>query len=97
MMVVASSDLVVTLPHSIAACYTEALGLEALDPPLERAPFTTTVIWPDMLAADPGILWLKGVIREEVATVDGTIPLSAGRMEGTAPHLGISRPRMPPI
>ncbi len=69
MTVVAGSDLVVTLPRSIAVRYTKALGLVALEPPVRRAPFTTTIIWPKVLQADPGVQWLRTINREEAGKV----------------------------
>jgi DNA-binding transcriptional LysR family regulator len=67
MTVVAGSDLIVTLPRSIAVRHTKPLRLIALKLPLERAPFTTTVIWPRVMEADPGVQWLKGLIVEQAA------------------------------
>jgi DNA-binding transcriptional LysR family regulator len=75
MVVVAESDLVVTLPRSIALRHATALGLVALEPPVPRAPFTTTVIWPEVLEADPGNTWLRGLVREEGRRIAGTQPL----------------------
>jgi DNA-binding transcriptional LysR family regulator len=78
MAVVAESDLVVTLPRSIAMRHAGLLGLVALDPPLEHPPFTTTVIWPEVLEADPGNAWLRGLVREEAGRIAGTEALRQG-------------------
>jgi DNA-binding transcriptional LysR family regulator len=64
MAVVAKTDFVVTLPRSMGIRFAAGFGLMALEPPITRAPFTTTLIWPDALAADPGIVWLRGIVRE---------------------------------
>jgi DNA-binding transcriptional LysR family regulator len=66
MAVVARTDMVVTLPRSLADTYAAALGLIALEPPLERAPFTVGLIWPDSLGAEPGMIWIRALVAEEV-------------------------------
>lgn len=45
-----------------------------LEPPLLSEPFTTVAIWPETLDADPGITWLRGVVREEAARIAGGMP-----------------------
>ncbi|WP_270937202.1 LysR family transcriptional regulator [Falsiroseomonas oryzae] len=75
MAVVAESDLVVTLPRSIAVGHAAALGLVALEPPLAPPPFTAAVIWPDVLDADPGNAWLRSLVREEARGIAGAMPL----------------------
>ena len=65
MEVVARSDLVVTLPRSIARVYAERLGLLVLEPPLPTDPFTVTLLWPQSLDAEPIIRWLRGLVRAE--------------------------------
>ncbi len=67
MAVVADSDLVVTLPASIARRHAAPLGLVAVEPPLAPPPFNTTMVWPEVLDADPGNAWLRGLVREEAA------------------------------
>jgi DNA-binding transcriptional LysR family regulator len=69
MAVVARSELAVTLPRSIALRYLDAFGLTALEPPIARPPFTISTIWPDVLDADKGIGWLRGLIREEAGEI----------------------------
>ncbi|WP_237216474.1 LysR substrate-binding domain-containing protein, partial [Falsiroseomonas oryziterrae] len=75
MAVVAESDLVVTLPRSIAIRHGAALGLVALEPPLALPSFTASVIWPEVLDADPGNTWLRALVREEARGIAGTTPL----------------------
>lgn len=82
MAVVAETDLVVTLPRSIALHHTAALGLVAVEPPLATAPFTTTVIWPEALEADPGNMWLRGVVRDEARRIAGATPAPRPRRAG---------------
>lgn len=77
MAVVAETDLVVTLPRSIALRQAAALGLVAVEPPVAPPPFTTTVIWPEVLDADPGNAWLRGLVREESRRIAGAPPDAA--------------------
>jgi DNA-binding transcriptional LysR family regulator len=75
MAVVARSDLVVTLPRSLAARFAPGFGLIVRDPPIDRPPFTTTLIWPEALDRDPGAVWLRGLIAEEAAGLADVIGL----------------------
>jgi hypothetical protein len=50
-------------------------GLVLCDLPFERAPFTTTLIWPEVLDRDPGNAWLRQVAAEEAGKIGGIIPL----------------------
>ena len=36
---------------------------------------TAAVIWPEMLDADPGNAWLRGLVREEARGIAGPTPL----------------------
>jgi DNA-binding transcriptional LysR family regulator len=69
MAVVARSELAVSLPRSIALRYLDAFGLTALETPVARPPFTISTIWPEVLDADNGIGWLRGLIREEAGEI----------------------------
>ncbi len=75
MAVVARSDLVVTLPRSMALRFAPVFDLVALEPPVERPAFTLTVIWADVLDADPGIAWLRRLVVETAAGLEGVMPL----------------------
>jgi DNA-binding transcriptional LysR family regulator len=75
MAVVAQSDLVVTLPRSMALRFQGEFGLATLAPPLSRPPFTITAIWPEVLDADPGSMWLRGIVKDEASRIENVIPL----------------------
>jgi DNA-binding transcriptional LysR family regulator len=75
MAVLAQSDLVVTLPRSLAGRFAPGFGLVLCDLPFERAPFTTTLIWPEVLDRDPGNAWLRQVAAEEAGKIGGIIAL----------------------
>lgn len=72
MAVVARSELVVTLPRSLASRYLDAFDLVALAPPVPLAPFTVVAIWPEALDAEPSSAWLRAVVREEAAGLGDT-------------------------
>jgi DNA-binding transcriptional LysR family regulator len=74
MAVVACTDLVVTLPQTLAAPFAPGFGLVMRDPPVPRAPFTTTLIWPEALDRDPGHAWLRRVVAEEARASEGAMP-----------------------
>lgn len=76
MTVVAKSELVVTLPRSLASRYLDTFDLVALPPPMPRAPFTVVAIWPEALDAEPSSAWLRAVVREEASRL-GQAPFSA--------------------
>lgn len=69
--VVAESDLVVTLPLSLAERFAPVFGLARRAPPLPRPPFTATMIWPEMLDDDPACRWFRAVVREEATRLAG--------------------------
>lgn len=73
MAVVAKSELVVTLPRSLASRYLDTFDLVALPPPMPRAPFTVVAIWPEALDAEPSSTWLRAVVREEAASLGETL------------------------
>ena len=71
--IVAETDLVVTIPRSIALRYAAGHGLLILEPPLSRPPFTVISTWPAVLDADPTNAWLRGIVRDEVRGIEGTL------------------------
>jgi hypothetical protein len=46
-----------------------------MEPPLALPSFTATVLWPEVLDADPGNAWLRRVVGEEARGIVGTTPL----------------------
>jgi DNA-binding transcriptional LysR family regulator len=70
MNIVSTSDLVVTIPASIARRYAKDLRLQLLEPPVDRPPFTVVSIWSEVVHADPAHAFLRQKIREaaKVAT-----------------------------
>jgi DNA-binding transcriptional LysR family regulator len=73
--IIAQSDLVVTVPASIAQRYAKAYGLRILKLPVEVPSFTVASLWSDIVDSDPVNIWLRHLIREEAERVEGINPL----------------------
>jgi DNA-binding transcriptional LysR family regulator len=73
--IVATSDLVVTLPFSIAGRFAGAFGLAIVDPPLARQPFEAISIWSEAVDRDPAGQRLRALTREESRLIEGVMPV----------------------
>jgi DNA-binding transcriptional LysR family regulator len=62
--VVAATDLVWAAPESIARVFVEQLPLVAREMPVRLDGFTITMRWHTRMDRDPGLAWLRGVMRE---------------------------------
>lgn len=85
MAVVARTDMVVTLPRSLAGRYQEGFGLVALPPPIVRPPFTVVAIWPEVLDARPASAWLRSLVRGASAALGCTGEAEAGQRKAGGP------------
>lgn len=61
---VATSDLVVTVPQKLAERAALPFGLEWIVPPLELPTLQTNVFWHRRYNQDPGNQWLRGLLAE---------------------------------
>ena len=61
--VVATTDLVWTAPIGIARVFTEYMPLVLREPPLRINSFTVAMRWHARVDGDPGLAWLRGVLR----------------------------------
>jgi DNA-binding transcriptional LysR family regulator len=61
--VIAATDLVWTAPESIARAFADQLPLVIREPPLRLEGFTVKMRWHARLDRDPGLAWLRGVLR----------------------------------
>lgn len=64
---VATSDLVVTVPQKLAERAAQPFGLEWIAPPLDLPPLQTNVFWHRRYNQDPGNQWLRGLLAEVFA------------------------------
>lgn len=64
---ISHSDLVLTLPASLARVAASAYRLRVLRPPLELARFAVELVWHPRFEADAALMWLRGAIVDSVA------------------------------
>jgi DNA-binding transcriptional LysR family regulator len=65
--IVATSELVVTVPQKLAESAAGPFGLAWIEPPLQLPTLQTNVFWHRRFNHDPGIGWLRGLIVEVFA------------------------------
>ncbi|MGO4476336.1 LysR family transcriptional regulator [Massilia sp. 2TAF26] len=65
--IVATSDLVVTVPQKLAESAAAPFGLKWIEPPLALPTLQTNVFWHRRFNHDPGIQWLRGLIADVFA------------------------------
>jgi DNA-binding transcriptional LysR family regulator len=65
--IVASNDLLLTMPERVADVVAEPLGLVVLSPPreLELPGFTCSLLWQERTHEDPARRWIRDVIVAE--------------------------------
>lgn len=66
--IVSATDLIVTVPRSVADYYAELEGLRIVEPPVNIKPYPLKQFWHPRFHADPALKWL----RESVAQIFGT-------------------------
>lgn len=64
MATVAETDMVVSLPASLASRQADRFGLQMREPPIATGSFTIALLWGDVLDADPARRWLRDLIRD---------------------------------
>ena len=62
--VIAATELVWTAPASIARAFADQLPLVIREPPLRLSGFTVKMRWHARLHGDPGLAWLRDLLRE---------------------------------
>ena len=63
-IVVAGSDLILTVPERIARAFAKMLPLQIVEPPLEVEGFAVTQYWHERQARDPAHVWFRGLVVE---------------------------------
>jgi DNA-binding transcriptional LysR family regulator len=71
-MLVADSDMILTLPRRLARRLAERLPLALLDLPLEVASLSPAMIWHARVNGDPAHAWVRQQIVDVVAAFDRT-------------------------
>jgi DNA-binding transcriptional LysR family regulator len=67
--IVASTDLISTLPTRVAAMFAGPVGLAHAAPPIEIAPFQMAMAWHERMQADPPHRWLREQLLAVAAEV----------------------------
>lgn len=68
-VIVARSDLVLTVPHHLAAHLSKLHGLEVLAPPLDLPTTEIVATWHVRVAADPAHQWFRELVTRVAAKV----------------------------
>lgn len=63
-MIVAKSDLILSLPRKLAQQMSASVPLDILELPIEIAPFSPSIIWHGRHHGDPAHTWLRALIAE---------------------------------
>lgn len=67
-MLVADSDMILTLPRRLARLLAKSLPLALLDVPLQLAPLSPSMIWHERFHRDPAHAWVRQQLAEVVAS-----------------------------
>uniref|UniRef100_A0A832MLB0 LysR family transcriptional regulator n=1 Tax=Eiseniibacteriota bacterium TaxID=2212470 RepID=A0A832MLB0_UNCEI len=70
LLMVATSDDVLTVSERAARALAPALGLRLLEPPLPLAPYALNLLWHPRLDNDPAHRWLRDVFVRAAAAAD---------------------------
>lgn len=62
--IISSSDLIVTVPHKLAASAAQPFNLDYVRPPLRLPSLQTNIFWHRRFNQDAGNQWLRGFIAE---------------------------------
>lgn len=80
-MLVADSDMILTLPSRLARLLAKRLPLALLDLPLQVAPLSPAMVWHERFHHDPAHVWVRRQlvdVVESFSTVAGTAGATAG-------------------
>ncbi|WP_371766123.1 LysR family transcriptional regulator [Massilia sp.] len=66
-LLVADSDMILTLPGRLARRLADKLPIALLDVPLEVAPFSPAMIWHERCHGDPAHVWVRQQLADIVA------------------------------
>jgi DNA-binding transcriptional LysR family regulator len=71
-LVVAGSDLVLTVPERVARVFAGTHGLRVVEPPLDIPGFTMWQIWHARRKQEPAHVWLRGLLAQAVVDHDAS-------------------------
>lgn len=81
---VAGTDLVAAVPERLARRVSAAAGVTVIEPPIGTIELIEAAWWHPLLAIDPTLTWLRGIVREVAASLSDNLPLPAPRRPGDA-------------
>jgi DNA-binding transcriptional LysR family regulator len=82
-VIVAHTDLIMTLPRRVADYFTGAQGLRAFAPPVALQGFDVVMAFHPRSVTETPIQWLKQIMRAVAADVGKTEPHDRKKQEGT--------------
>lgn len=74
MFLVAGTDAFTLVPEYLALRFADVCGARIVEPPVSLEPIEECLHWSSRQAADPGVLWLRELVRKVVAHVDLSRP-----------------------
>lgn len=66
-LLIASSDLILTVPRRVAIASAPPLGLVILQPPVALDPFGYQIVWHERTHGDAGCAWLRTICQSAMA------------------------------
>ena len=62
--IVAETDYIATVSRSLATTFEQAWGVKMYEPPIKLPPYKVCQSWHERFAQEPGLVWLRGLIRQ---------------------------------
>jgi DNA-binding transcriptional LysR family regulator len=66
---IATSDLIATIPEDLGQTFSRLLDIKLLPPPFALAPFEIKQYWYERHHAEPAFQWLRSVVRKETGAI----------------------------
>lgn len=66
---IASSDLIVTIPEDLGQTFSQLIDIKLFPPPFALAPFEIKQYWHERHHAEPAFRWLRNVVRRETMAI----------------------------
>jgi DNA-binding transcriptional LysR family regulator len=67
---VATSDVVTTIPERVALRFVKRLPVQLIDPPVALPPIEVRMFWAEWAMQDPGHRWLRGLVHQVGEALD---------------------------
>jgi DNA-binding transcriptional LysR family regulator len=68
---VAATDMITTISETFARRFARTFALALREPPFAEAALRTTLVWSQVRAADPVLVWFRQLVRDVAAKVYG--------------------------